>query len=84
MKIVFRTNSSFYQTNCWPTNIDVPPRIGDTVLVVEIFVEYFIQNRLPARMEVVDVMWTEKGVICELWYKKSDIKDFELNNIKLA
>lgn len=52
------------------------------VMVVECFGEYFINKKLPVSLEVVNVIWTDKGVICELWYSEADIKmsrEFNLN-----
>jgi hypothetical protein len=83
MRIIFKTNVDHYQTNCWPINLEIPPRIGDTVLVTEVFLDYYGKQRLPQRMEVVDVIWTEKGVICELWYKKNDVEAAKLSGVKL-
>jgi hypothetical protein len=83
MKIIFKTNLDMYQTNCFPNNLEIPPRIGDTVLITEPFLDYYAKQKLPLRMEVVDVLWSEKGVICELWYKKIDVEAAKLSNINL-
>ncbi|MEO6303837.1 MAG: hypothetical protein ABIP51_11765 [Bacteroidia bacterium] len=83
MKVIFKTNIDRYKTNCWPENITIPPRIGETVLVVEVFQNFFISKKLPTRLEVVDVIWSDKGVICDLWYKKQDIEIAKLSNTKL-
>ena len=83
MKVVFKTNIDHYQTNCFPMNLEIPPRIGETVLVTEVFVDYYAKQKLPIRMEVVDVTWTEKGVVCELWYKKIDVEASKLSGVKL-
>ena len=72
MKVIFRTNIDAYQTNCFPANFDTPPRKGDKVRVVESFIKYYQGHKLPLRLEVVDVNWTEGGVVCELWYNKQD------------
>lgn len=80
---MFRTNIDLYKTNCWPTNLEIPPRIGETVLVVESFGKYYAQQKLPTRMEVVDVTWTERGVVCELWYKKIDTEAAKISGVKL-
>lgn len=83
MKVVFLTNINHYKTNCFPENVNIPPRIGETVLVKEISSEYYHQKKLPLRLEVVDVIWTEKGVVCELWYKKVDIEAAKLAGVNL-
>lgn len=83
MKVIFKTNVDHYKTNCWPTNIDIPPRKGDTVMVVEAFDKHYQSKRLPTEMEVVNVTWTEKAVLCELWYKAIDVRLAELSGVKL-
>ena len=83
MKVVFRTNIDHYKTNCFPENVTIPPRIGETVLVTEVFAEYYSKKKLPIRLEVVDVTWTDKGVVCELWYKKIDVEAAKLSGVKL-
>ena len=74
MKVVFKTNLDQYKTNCFPTNITHPPRKGDKVMVTEVFGEYFLKQKLPVSLEVVDVVWTEYAVVCELWYNKVDLE----------
>lgn len=83
MRVLFKTNIDHYQTNCFPMNLEIPPRIGETVLVTEVFIDYYSKQKLPVRMEVVDVIWTEKGVICELWYKKNDVEAAKISGVKL-
>jgi hypothetical protein len=34
-------------------------------------------------MQVVDVNWINKGVICELWYKEIDVESCKLKGIEL-
>jgi len=51
-------------------------------LVVEAFEQYFHSKKLPTRLEVVDVIHTEKGVICELWYNKRDKEIAEMAGAK--
>ncbi len=83
MKVVFKTNIDNYKTNCFPSNLEIPPRIGETVLVSEVFVDYYSKQKLPIRLQVVDVTWTEKGVICELHYKEIDVKAASLSGVNL-
>ena len=83
MKVTFFTNIDHYKTNCFPENITIPPRIGETVLVKVVFAMYYSQIKLPTRLEIIDVIWTDQGVICELWYKKIDIKAAKVSGVSL-
>lgn len=83
MKVIFKTNVDHYKTNCFPTNLEIPPRIGETILVSEVFFDYYQKQKLPVKMEVVDVIWSDKGVVCELWYKKIDVEAAKLAGVKL-
>lgn len=83
MKIIFHTNVDHYKTNCWPTITEAVPRIGDTVMVTEVFFQYFESKKLPLQMKVVDVVWTDHGVVCELWYRDVDIEAAKLSGVKL-
>ena len=74
MKVLFRTNIDNYQTNCFPENLPFVPRIGEKVMVTNVFAQYFRDNKLPIRLEVVEVTYTDQGVICELWYNEQDMK----------
>lgn len=83
MKVVFRTNIDHYKTNCFPTEFNIPPRIGETVMVAPVFEKYYRDKKLPVRLEVVDVIWGELGVVCELHYKKIDIEMARLFGVNL-
>jgi len=83
MKVVFRTNVDHYKTNCWPTNIEMPPRKGEYVMVTDAFIEYYNRKKLPVEMEVTNVTWTDKGVLCELWFKDIDIEAAKLAELNL-
>jgi hypothetical protein len=83
MKVIFKTNIDHYKTNCFPNNLEIPPRIGETVLVTEVFFDYYQKQKLPTQMKVVDVIWTDKGVVCELWYREIDIEAAKLSGVKL-
>lgn len=74
MKIFFNTNLDHYKTNCFPENLQFVPRVGEKVMVTNVFFEWFKNKQLPIRLEVVNVTHTEQGVICELWYNESDLK----------
>ena len=78
MTVIFHTNIDAYNTNCFPEYISIPPRIGEKVSVVEAFGKHFINQKLPTSLEVVDVTWTDHGVICELHYSKIDLKKFDV------
>ena len=83
MKVAFKTNLDNYQTNCFPSNLDYPPRIGETVVVNEAFLSYYRDKKLPMSLEVVNVSWTERGVICELWYSKQSVEMAKACGIEL-
>ena len=75
MKVVFRTNLDNYNnSNYFPNGqFDQVPRIGDSVEVLGDFKKHFESKKLPTSLKVVDVTWTEKAAVCELWYKQIDI-----------
>lgn len=83
MKIKFSTNIDSYKTNCFPENLTFVPRIGESVYVIKAFSAYFSNRKLPLRLKVIDVIYTELGVICELHYHETDIKIAKINNINL-
>ena len=83
MKVTFRTNLDNYRTNCFPNNLDCPPRVGETVVVNEAFLQHYRSKNLPTSLEVVKVSWTERGVICELWYSKQDVEMAKACNVNL-
>ena len=83
MRVIFRTNLDNYQTNCFPSNLDQVPRIGDSVEVDEGFKTWFRNKKLPTSLKVVDVTWTDKAVICELWYKPIDVEAAKISGINL-
>ena len=59
-KIVFHTNVDEYQRNCWPAHMEVIPRKGETIYVNDEMKDYYRGKKLPIRMEVVDVCYSEK------------------------
>lgn len=77
MKVIFKTNLDKYKCNCFPTNLEIPPRIGEQVKLAEVFVDFYQRSNLPITLEVVDVTWTEEGVICDLWYRAQDIQIYK-------
>jgi hypothetical protein len=83
MKIVFRTNIDHYKTNCFPENITQAPRVGDLVMVTGVFIEFYHAKKLPLVLEVVEVIWSEKGVLCELYYQDIDIQAAKLSGVNL-
>ena len=83
MVVKFLTNINNYQTNCLPDNLTIPPRKGEKVLVIEAFSSHFANKKLPLRLEVVDVIWTDKGVVCELHYCDIDVRIAKSNGVNL-
>ena len=71
MSIVFKTDLEEYKTNCFPDNLTQVPRVGDFIVVNELFLEYYMTKKLPCTLEVIKVFWTNKGVVCELGYCKT-------------
>lgn len=92
VKIVFHTNVDDYGIVCWPKYTNIIPRIGETVYVDDQMKDYYRNKKLPIRMEVVDISYSEKKdslytgytneyytlVEVELWYKDVDWKFLKL------
>lgn len=75
MKVIFTTNIDNYSNkNCFPKNLEIPPRKGDMVCVDDNMIDYFRSKKLPIRLEVVQVIWKDYHVCCELWYNETDKK----------
>lgn len=75
MKVIFHTNIDAYNgKNCFPENLEMPPRIGEFVRVNVEFIDHFQNQKLPARLEVKSVTWMDYAVSCELWYNETDKK----------
>lgn len=79
MKVVFHTNVDQYK-GAFPDNMQVVPRIGECVEVKNVVIGKYRDERLPTRMVVKDVTYTESYVAVELWYRKIDIDLHTLNN----
>lgn len=62
-----------------PRQFNIPPRKGEQVAVVKVFHSHFNNKHLPLSLEVVDVTWTELGVVCELHYREIDLKAMAQN-----
>lgn len=82
MKVVFSTNIDNYKGSNFP-DFSIPPRKGDTVQVLDSHIDYFKNRKLPTRLEVVDVVWKENYVICELHYKQIDIEVAKISGVYL-
>lgn len=84
MKVRFRTNIDNYSNkDCFPDNFVTPPRIGESVSVKEGFVNHFRSKKIPTTLIVVDVVWFEDKVVCELWYKDIDVKSAKISGVNL-
>ena len=66
LKVVFETKHINYSHRCFPTNLPYPPRIGERVKVDSDNEAYFIKNKLPLTLKVIDVTWEENKVVCLL------------------
>jgi len=73
MKITFTTNLDKYSSIHFPENLVHVPRISEKIYVKKEFEKYFLNKRLPTRLEVVDVFYYENKIICELWYNERDV-----------
>lgn len=83
MIVRFKTNIDAYQNSHFPRNFEIPPRIGDSVSLPESLVSHYRSKGLPTTLKVVDVIWYEYEVVCELWYSKIDVEAAELSGVKL-
>lgn len=85
MKVIFRTNldNYNYQLPFPNSHFYQVPRIGDSVEVKKDLKEFFQNRKLPTSLRVVDVLWTEDAVICELWYKQIDVEAAKISGINL-
>jgi len=63
--------------------LDAVPRIGDNIMVTKIYLDHYRNKKLPLYLEVVNVIWTEDYVICELWYRKVDIEASKISGVEL-
>jgi len=80
-KIIFRTNIDAYKTNCFPINLTHLPRKGDLVSVVEVFGRHYIDKGLPTSLEVKSILHTERGVLCELNFSKTQLEAYKLSGV---
>jgi hypothetical protein len=83
MKIYFRTNLDNYNSAYFPQDLCFVPRIGESVEVIVGVKSHLKSKKLPFKLKVVNVTYSENFVDCELWYHESDIKMAELNKIDL-
>lgn len=81
--IRFRTNLDKYRNNCFPKNLNIPPRVGEIVSVIEVMKPHFEKMRLPTTLEVVRVTHTEQNIICELWMSELDVAICNENGINI-
>ena len=82
MRVVFKTNVDAYKGYNFPECTQAP-RVGDTIMVVSEFQKVFRDRMLPIRMEVIDVIWSEHAITCELHFKQIDIQIAKQNGVKL-
>lgn len=83
MKVQFQTNIDHYKRDCFPNNLTHVPRVGDFIMVTDAFKSHYKDKNLPLSLEVVKVTWTEKGVICELWYGELDVQKAKFAGVNL-
>ena len=86
MQILFKTNLDKYSNKlCFPTldTMDAMPRIGETINVISEFYTYYRDMRHPTSLQVVNVTWAEKAMICELSYSDIDFRTAKVSGINL-
>jgi len=83
MKIKIVTNLDKYQTNCFPDNLQYVPRVGEYIMIDDVFNEYYHKQCLPTTLKVVSVTHSNKLVLVEVNYSDIQIKSAKLNNINL-
>lgn len=84
MRILFQTNINAYKSYDFPeVKGFLIPRKGDTIMVISENQKQFRAKMMPVRLEVVDVVWHEHAVVCELHYKQIDIQIAKQNGVNL-
>jgi len=83
MLVLLKTNIDQYKTNCFPEDLKAVPRVGETVMVTKVFIEYFEKKQFPTTLEVVNVIHTDNGVVCELWYRAVDVRMAKQQGVNL-
>lgn len=74
MKVKFQTNLDKYESSYFPSNLEIPPRIGEKVEVCSCVIEFLQIQKLPTRLEVRDVTYNGFGAVVELHYNETDLK----------
>ena len=63
MVVVFKTNIDAYnEKRCFSEHMSAVPRKGDKILVLPQYESYYRNLKLPTRLEVVDISWSEREV----------------------
>lgn len=73
MKILLRTNLDVYRTVSWQ-KLNVVPRVGEIIMVPQVWVEYCQTKGIPRRLEVSQVYYYEDSVVVDMWYNDTDFK----------
>ena len=81
--ILFQCALDVYSSSHFPKEIPFVPRIGEMVSVTGDYISYFGEKRFPTTLEVKRVVYTESGVVCELWLSKLDAEILKANNINI-
>lgn len=83
IEIKFSCNIDNYKGDVFPRYLQFPPRIGESVSVQRDLRTFYRNKKLPVTLEVVNVIWHEEFVECELWYSKLEIQKAELSGTNL-
>lgn len=82
MKVIFKTNIDAYKSSWFPENLQFVPRIGEFVKVKNSYVNHLQSQKLPSRLEVKNVEYTEDYVVCDLWYNSTDKQLADMSGAK--
>ena len=82
MKVFFKTNIDAYKSNWFPENLQLVPHIGEFVRVKNCYINHLQSQKLPTRLEVKNVEYTEDYVICDLWYNSTDKQIADISGAK--
>jgi 7-keto-8-aminopelargonate synthetase-like enzyme len=88
MKVYFNTALDKYQNAFISLDLDIIPRIGEKVEILDSLISHFKNQKLPISLEVVNVTYHiqtnviyDQYVTIELWYNKTDLEIMKASNV---